>query len=200
MESKLSKKSKAQLREYFKSIKKNLPDDQKRLMDQKIIKNILNLKEYNLASVILAYMANDIEVNLDDFISFSISNDKNVALPKCFGPDFKNMMDFYLIDNMNDFIIGNFNIREPKSFQNKITQPFINDNFTIMFLPGLAFDFFGFRLGYGKGFYDRYLQSHVNILKIGLVYDFALLDELIHDVYDIPVDILISDSNIIKLH
>lgn len=68
---------------------------------------------------------------------------------------------------------------------------------TLMILPGLAFDGMGGRLGYGGGFYDRYLAKHPNCMKMGVAYDFQCIKEVVKDEKDICVDIIITDKRIV---
>jgi 5-formyltetrahydrofolate cyclo-ligase len=65
-------------------------------------------------------------------------------------------------------------------------------------LPGLAYDRKCNRAGYGKGFYDRFLEEHKNLVKIGIAYDFQVFDELETDIWDIPLDYVITETTIYK--
>ena len=64
-----------------------------------------------------------------------------------------------------------------------------------VFTPGICFDKAFYRIGYGKGYYDRFFNTY-NGIKIGLCYDDCLIDDTYHDCYDIPVDIIVTDNGI----
>ena len=182
-------------------------------LDQKIKSNILSLVEYQSSAILLMYMANSIEVNLDDIIIKNISSkEKKIAIPKCHDD---NIMDFYFIENLESLVVGKFGIREPSVLKQKFyTENFLqkvfddsDSNKVLMFLPGVAFDKKGYRIGYGKGYYDKYLsriknnfgnQINSEIFKIGLCYDFALVDSIKFGSHDESVDILVTETQVIR--
>ena len=187
------------LRQKFKKLKQDILSKKKFFLDKDINENILSLSEYKSSDIILAYMANQIEINIDDLILKSINN-KKIAVPKCLDFNRDPQMDFYFIDSLFDVSVGKFNIREPNILKNNIVDNnIVLDKKVIMLVPGLVFDKKGYRVGYGKGYYDRYLsQLGFDILKIGLCYDFCLINKINIDKNDIPVDILVTETKIIK--
>ncbi|MBL8122284.1 5-formyltetrahydrofolate cyclo-ligase [Candidatus Saccharibacteria bacterium] len=74
--------------------------------------------------------------------------------------------------------------------------PFPTQTFDIIFIPMLGFDRYGFRLGMGGGWYDRWLAAQPHALKIGLAYASAEIDHLPHDHYDIPMDIIVTETGV----
>ena len=143
-------------------------------------------------------MANKIEINIDDLI---FKANKKIAVPRCLDLDNEPTMDFYFISNLSEVSIGRFNIREPKILKNNIfDNNIILNKKVVMLVPGLVFDKKGYRVGYGKGYYDRYLSRLKNkILKIGLCYDFCLINKINTDNNDIPVDILVTETKVLRL-
>lgn len=97
-------------------------------------------------------------------------------------------MAFYPIKDLNDYHIGRFKVMEPNS-----NEKMPKDAIEIMFIPGIAFSHKGYRLGFGAGYYDRYLVDYPNI-KVGVCYDFQFVEELPTDLYDIPVDVIITET------
>ncbi len=71
-------------------------------------------------------------------------------------------------------------------------------SFDVIIVPGVAFDKQGYRLGYGKGYYDRFLKDHANSFKIGLAYPFQVLDHIPHESHDIKVDFICYLDNFIS--
>lgn len=109
----------------------------------------------------------------------------------------ENVMQFYCIESKNDLEISKWGISEPLDIVNNLINP---EEIQIMFIPLLAFDQNGYRVGYGKGYYDQYLaKCSSKIIKIGL----SLFDELsiIDDVEstDIPLDIIITPTRFIQV-
>ena len=80
---------------------------------------------------------------------------------------------------------GSFDILEPTS-NDKVTS-----NNCVCIVPGICFDKNGYRIGYGKGYYDKYL-SNKSIYKIGICFKECLIDNMPHDLYDIKVDLIVS--------
>lgn len=70
-----------------------------------------------------------------------------------------------------------------------------SNDFDLVFMPGVVFDGYGYRVGFGKGYYDRFLKK-VTGVKVGLCYEFQLIDKIENDDYDVPVDILITEKKI----
>ena len=97
-------------------------------------------------------------------------------------------MDFYLVKNLNDLVNGKFNIMVSKSSVNDYCN-------SICITPGICFDKAFYRIGYGKGYYDRFFNTY-NGIRIGLCYDDCLIDDAYHDSYDMPVDIIVTDKGV----
>jgi len=114
------------------------------------------------------------EVNLLELL------DKNVAFPKII-----NEMDFYKYTG--EFVPGKFNI--------PVSTGDITEVETII-VPGAVFDYDGYRIGYGGGYYDKYLLS--KHLKIGVCFEFQLVDKLPIEKHDVRLDILVTEKNIYR--
>lgn len=182
---------KSELRKQLLAVRKKVED--KKLKDNSITDSLIACESFKNAKVILLYASLEDEISTDKCITFALEHGKSVALPVC--TDKNGNMDYYLIDSLNQLKIGSFGVREPDiSLCKKIT---CFDN-SLCVVPGIAFDKSGFRLGYGKGYYDRFLSS-VNIYSIGLCYDDLLIDNLPLNEYDIPVDLIITENKILKI-
>lgn len=193
--------NKKTLRNNFKKIKSNIPKDIKFLKDCQIKEKLLDMREYYQSNVILGYMANDIEVNIDDILCMAIDRKKKVAIPRCEIQNGIEKMNYYFVDNFDNLIVNKFLIREPDSNRNKIFINNLNYENIIMFIPAIVYDRRGYRVGYGRGYFDRYLsECRFKILKIGLVYDIAVIDKIDKEENDVPVDILVTESQIVRLN
>ena len=168
--------NKQTLRNKYKEIRKNIKDKEKQ--DDIIFNKIINLEEYNKSNLILTYVSLKDEVDTMQLIEYSLAQGKKVAVPKCEGED----IIFYYINNLEDLEKGNFGILEPKT--NELVNDFTN---SICIIPGVAFDKENNRIGYGRGFYDRFLKSY-NGIKIGLTYRECICDKIDTDINDIKMD------------
>ena len=179
------------LRVHFKNIRRQMTRDEKNLKDKKIYQNLISMTELLLADEILTYISSDIEVDTERTVNFSFSNSKTVFAPRCISGS--NIMRFYKIASFDDLESGYFGIREPKEYCEEIE----NNCNQICLVPALSYDRKGFRLGYGKGFYDRFLSDFDGV-TIGLCYDNCIVDKLPGSVYDIPVNVLVTETEIIR--
>ena len=168
------------LRNKYKQIRTNIKDKEE--PDKIIFNKIINLEEYKQSNLILTYVSLKEEVDTIKLIKYSLKKGKKVAVPKCEGND----IVFYYISSIEDLEEGTFGILEPKTIEKVI-------NFTnsICIVPGVAFDKQKNRIGYGIGFYDRFLESY-NGIKIGLTYRECICDKIDVDKNDIKMDKIIT--------
>lgn len=171
--------NKSILRNRYKEIRRRIKN--KELLDNSIFNRVIELKEYKQAKLILIYVALKEEVDTLKIIEYSLKAGKRVAVPKCEGDN----IVFYRINTLSDLEEGSFRILEPK------TNEVIN-NFTdsICIIPGIAFDKENNRLGYGRGFYDRFLEKYEGT-KIGLTYKECICDKIDGEITDIKMDKII---------
>jgi len=102
-------------------------------------------------------------------------------------------MEFFKVSSWQDCAVGNFKILEPNSSCQQIAAETID----LILVPAIAFDFSGHRLGYGAGFYDRYLPRAKNAFKVGLTYAQNFVKELPKQDHDCAVDIIITEEKIL---
>ena len=163
-------------REKYLKIRKNISNKEEQ--DKDIYNNVINNKLVNNCKTLLIYVSTTDEVDTLKIIKHYLNN-KKVAVPKIEN----DMMNFYYINSLNDLKVGYFNILEPE------TTNLVKDfNDTVSITPGICFSKDLYRLGYGKGFYDKFYFQHKEIYKIGLCYKECYLDNIPHDEYDIEMD------------
>lgn len=155
-----------------------------------IVSNILSTTEYKNADCIYAYISTRNEVDLANLIEAAWTDGKRIAVPRVCGQD----MDFYYIDSFDDLSKGNFGILEPAEHTEKA------DNKTaLMLIPGVAYDKTGNRVGYGGGYYDRYLAKEHGHYIVAPAYEFQLVNEILTEEHDIRVDKIICESVVLSL-
>ena len=171
---------KEEYREKYLKIRKNITN--KIEQEDIIYSKIINHKIINKYNTLLIYVSTKDEVDTLKIIKYYLNSNKKVAVPKIEN----NKMNFYYIDSLNDLELGYFNILEPKT-TNLVTD-FTN---TVSITPGICFSKNLHRLGYGRGFYDKFYSEHNEIYKIGICYKECYLEKIPYDKYDIKLDEII---------
>ncbi len=184
----LKKKLRAEARE----MRRAMSPDRKASLDRKIKNKLLNLWSVREAKAVLCYVSTEIEVDTREFINALLDMGKRVAVPRCEGE--KSNMNFYYINSLDELESGSFGVDEPDPSKHIM----IGDTRDcVCIVPAFMFDKQGFRLGYGKGYYDRYLSRYKGS-TIGICYSENLVDELFHGKYDRTVDMIITEKDIIS--
>lgn len=137
---------------------------------------------YRQAKTIYGYLPYNQEVRTTAMLQQALDDGKRVAVPKCYGEE----MRFIYLDDLSKVEKGYCNIPEPIA-----DGPIADDPTALVLMPGLAFDPQGHRMGYGGGFYDKFLAAEPNHPTLALCYDFQMLEHLETESHDIPVDFVI---------
>lgn len=178
--------TKQEARKKMKQMRSSLQPQQRRLMDEALRKRILSDPVWSQIDWFYPFVSYGTEIDtlalLQDVLKMGHIS---VAVPRVAGRD----MDFYQIHSMEDLVPGYQGILEPAK-----ECPLVHAGKGLMLLPGLAFDPAGHRVGYGGGYYDRYLAIHDNpeLLTWAIAYPFQIVDNLLTDPYDITVKRVIT--------
>lgn len=156
--------------------------------------NLLALEEYNRAECIALYAPAHNETDTAEVLKAAFAAGKRVLYPAVCGAD----MVFRLVEGLHSLRRGAFGILEPRA-SGKDHQA---DEADLIVVPGVAFDLNGHRIGYGKGFYDRFLQHPCRRAHlVGLCHDFQLIDNMIPgELHDIRMEIIVTDKRIIHIN
>ncbi len=176
------------LREQFSTLRKNCTKEQ----NDALINTLMSIPEYKNAKNIFSYISVKTEPDTEKFISKSIEMGKTVCVPKC-NPKKRTMKFIEITSLEKDLIKGTYNIPEP------VSDIEFNGIPNLMIIPALSCDLKGNRLGYGGGYYDRFLKNIKGAVKAAIIYDCLLTEELPCETTDIPVDIIITESRILRL-
>ena len=182
---------KSELRKKLRKIRDDLP--RKEICSKKIAEALLSDDIFINADTILLYYSSGSEVSTIRLFEECVKERKTVAFPRCI--DKNGTMDFFIVNDENDLEQGMYGIIAPKAHCEKL----IPEKNALCIVPGISFDKTGYRLGYGKGYYDRYL-SRFELISVGLCYDKLLSDTLPSDIYDKKVDYLITDKKTYKIN
>ena len=180
---------KTELRNRYKQIRREMPSDVKLKRDEKIFSRIIGLDAYRSAKTVLAYVSTEIEVDTIKFIKHALNDGKTVAVPRCV-PGTRDMV-FYIIKSLQDLESGSFSVLEPIPKKCKKLTDFKG---AFCIVPALVYDRYGYRLGYGKGYYDRFLSAHKDMFRVGIGYCCCTVTELVHGRFDAAVNILITEK------
>ena len=181
---------KSALRRYFRDVRKNMPQQEREELSRRIERSFLDSSLYKNTSAVLIYVSSPIEVDTNGLIENCFRDGKRVLVPRCLTGG--NVMEFCEIDSFDMRISGAFGISEPDSSVKAAAE--IPDD-SVCVTPGLAFDKSGHRLGFGKGFYDRFLADYKGIAA-GLCYENGLCDCVFHEEHDIAVDMLFTEKDV----
>jgi 5-formyltetrahydrofolate cyclo-ligase len=164
---------------------------EKSAKDKKIIAKLLRLPEIKKAGRILLYLPIKGEVDLTSlFATRAPLLNKKFILPRV--KDEKTLHLFY-INNLTEVEKGSFNINEPKLHLKKAPIKEVE----VAIIPGIVFAKNGHRIGYGKGFYDRLLKK-TKCPKIGIAYEFQIVENIHGEPHDTPMDIIVTEKGIIR--
>ena len=148
---------KRQLRLEYRAKRAQIPEEEKRASDFKITREFLNTDVYLKAQEILCYVSTKDEIDTSGIISDALKNGKKVFVPKC--TEQKGVMLFYRISSFDDLKVGSYGIFEPVNVcpDNEWRQ---TTKMSVCVVPTLCCDSAGNRLGYGGGYYDRFLRDY----------------------------------------
>lgn len=168
------------LRKKYKEKRDNIKN--KITKDNLIYQKVINNKDILSSKTLLIYISINSEVDTIKIINYFL-NTKNIAVPKIIDND----MFFCYVTNLNELTSGKYNIPEPTN-ENIVTD---FDN-AICIVPGICYDKENYRIGYGKGYYDRFLSKN-KIKTIGLCYKECMIEKIDNDKCDYKIDEVITD-------
>lgn len=173
-----------------------LKDD--RLSKSMIIKDTLfGIDEFNKAKTVLLYASYNSEVSTFAIMDECKKQGKHVAFPKCSLVDGVPNLTFYEVSKFSQLAGGYKGIPEPDTIKYNLKK--ISDKIDVVIVPGVCFDKNGNRLGYGKGFYDRFLKKYPNVYRIGIAFDEQICDDIPTEKTDLAVNMIVTDKQIIKI-
>lgn len=180
---------KNEMRRSIKEMRRNVDKTVKKEKDSRIFSNLLKSGVLERADNVLVYYSTDIEVGTKRIIEYCHENGIRVSLPRCFP---KSVMRFYYFDRGDTLEKSDFGIMEPLENPEREVLCFEN---TVCIVPALSFDNEGYRLGYGGGFYDRFLAAHEDILPVGICYSENIREKLVRNEFDRKVSFVVTEIN-----
>ena len=183
-------KKKEKLRERVLATREALELDQVEIGAQAILERVLGLEEYRRAALVHIYISSkENEVDTRELIGISLEQGKRVAVPVL--EQGKKTMAHALIESLDGLVAGPWGLVQPDPAKAVLLEK--EAVIDLVVVPGIAFDRRGHRIGFGGGFYDRFLAD-VQAVKAGLCYDDLVLQEIPNEPHDIPMDIVVAQS------
>lgn len=180
--------TKSELRKKFIKLREEQPSFKKYKKDKKILQRLARFKPFSLAKDFFTYINHQGEVATDILIKKYFGK-KRIVVPKVDGKK----ICLYELHNPHEFKNGKFGIREPKFCMLKKDFKKID----VALIPGVAFDKTGHRIGFGSGYFDRFLKK-IHCTTIGLAYELQIVEKVPVDKYDVAVDYIVTEKRIIK--
>ena len=183
---------KQRLREERLAARETLSEQERCALDGCITQKLLATPEYAEAATVLTYVSVSSEVSTRMFIEGALRDGKTVAVPRCL-PGHR--LEFVAISSLDQLAPAPFNLLEPPKDLSALTEDQMNNSICIV--PALLVDTKGYRLGYGAGFYDRFLSTYPG-KKICLAYQQNLSRTMLpHTALDVAVDMVITESEVL---
>lgn len=189
----MKKEEKKILRNKILSIRDSLNRNEKEIMDNEIFNKLKNTELYKNARNIFIYISFSNEINTINIIKKALEDKKDVFIPKIYKVD--RSMKAIKLNSFDDLKKNSMGILEPIDDSKYIEK----ENIDLIVVPGVVFDKDCNRIGYGGGYYDRYLKdiAYKNN-KVVLAYDLQIIDKIESEEHDIKVDYIITNTKIIK--
>ena len=183
---------KQRLREERLAAREALSEQERSVLDDRITQKLLAASEYVEATTVLTYVSISSEVSTRMFIECALRDGKTVAVPRCLPG---HCLEFVAIASLERLVAAPFNLLEPAKELPAVTED--QKNNSICIVPALLVDTKGYRLGYGAGFYDRFLSTYPG-KKICLAYQQNLSRTMLpHTAFDVAVDVVITESEVL---
>lgn len=173
---------KTELRREIRARKRTMTEAEIEERSARLAQLFFASRAYQNAKTIYGYLPYNQEVRTVPMLERALKDGKKVAVPKVYGEEMK----FLYLDDLTAVAKGYAGIPEPIA-----DEPVAHDETALVLMPGLAFDPQGHRIGYGGGFYDKFLAAEPNHPTLALCYEFQMLPKLDVEDHDIPVDMVL---------
>lgn len=181
--------TKKDIRKYIYGVRKKCTDQEIENWSRKITEKVLSHPAFIQAEKIMVYADYNHEVITRYIIEEAWKLKKEVAVPKVSGKD----MIFYKLTDFSQLEEGYYGIPEPTKGQIADWQD------ALMIMPGVAFDRDNHRVGYGGGFYDRFLEKHPGLVRLAIAFEFQILEQVPVEPTDILPQIIITEEKLYEV-
>lgn len=183
---------KKQLRDMTKEKLINLDENTRKEVHQKLVEHLFESDLWKNASTIGVTISAGFEWDTESIIERAWQDGKTIAVPKCVNKP--RALHFYELTSFDELEVVYYGLREPNPEKARKVE---KQEIDLLIVPGIVFDNRGYRVGFGGGFYDRYLVDFENE-TVSLFYSEQLIDEVPAESYDMAVKSLITEEGFIK--
>jgi 5-formyltetrahydrofolate cyclo-ligase len=189
----VNKNAKQELRKNILAVRRGMSPEEVAAGSAKLAEHLCAWPVYQSAKNIMLYLAMPDEPHMDKVISHALAAGKTLCVPHM--RETRGLMDAAIITNLDDLVVGQFNLLTPNPATLKLLDP---SELDLIIVPGVAFDREGRRLGMGAGYYDRFLLKATKTELIGAAWAAQILDKVPTDDHDRPVNYLVTEEGIFK--
>lgn len=179
------------LRKKLKATLENIDNDKRREVTHKLLTQLIHSDLWNQAQTVGVTVSGGFEWDTISIIEQGWKDGKTIVVPKCI-PEIR-QLDFYQIDNFEQLEDSFYNLREPNPL---ITTKVEKQDIDLLIVPGIGFDKRGFRIGFGGGYYDRFLANFPN-KTVSICYSKQLIDKFPNEPYDMPVQTILTENGFV---
>lgn len=187
------REQKNEIRARYKALRRGMAPTVKQEYDRTICNRFLSLASYRYAEVLLFYSPLPGEIDIMPIARDALSRGKKIAFPLC--QTESNTMTYHYITDLSQLKPGSFGISEPSPELEMYDVRSSENVSSICFVPALAYDKAGYRIGYGKGYYDRFLAEFKGS-RIGVVYSDFILPSVPRGKFDLNVNVLVTEKGV----
>ena len=181
---------KNELRAKYRAEREKLLPEEKTRREDKIASVLTSTIVYKSCTQILLYASTSDEISTWAIAEKALADGKKLLYPRC---ESDHVMNYYYVSSIAELKEGMLGILEPTP-----DRAYVPNNSDVCIVPGLAYDKFGYRLGYGRGFYDRFLSEFGGV-TVGLCYSDFIENHVPKGKYDVKVDVLLTEKGIFPL-
>ncbi len=185
------REEKIKIREEYKKMRRDITGEDKKEFDRRICEKFLGCVSYRYCDTVLMYSPVRDEINVDAIAEAAFRDGKKVAYPRCVPGT--NKMNFYFVKSLDELRKGSYGIPEPPETNERYNKK--DPGSAICLVPAVVYDKSGYRLGYGKGYYDRYLGNFSGSV-IGIIYKELITDSLPKGKFDVRANALITEEGV----
>lgn len=158
-----------------------------------IVRRLKELPEIRESSTLMVFLNFGSEVVTDGLIAWGWDAGKRIVVPLC--RPASRVLTPCRIDSFADLETGHYGIREPKADRLRVVPP---GEIDVVLVPAVAFDRRGYRVGYGGGYYDRFLPGCPQAAKIGVAFACQITEEVPVEPYDVTMDCIVTEKEILR--
>lgn len=192
------REKKCAIREEYRQKRRALAADRKQESDARICSLFLQSITYRYAETLFLYAPLPDEIDIMPIARQALADGKTVAFPRC--DDRSCTMQYHRVRDLSELVPGAYGISEPPEDAPVLScQTEAAGGHPVCIVPGLVFDGDGYRVGYGKGYYDRYLADFAGV-RVGMVYADFVLPRIPRGRFDLSVDVLVTEKGVRAVH